>query len=256
MGEVELLTDEQYLQEYIKSFYFQFEHEIAAIKDCQSLYIAATKGYVRLMGFENPEDIVGKGDEAATAETAKYAKLFYQQDRHVESLRREITCLDNHNYAHGFDVFLFNKHPVINPHTDNILATRLRAHRPLMLSPLKISLDMQHETSKREQHFRIGNFSDTKIKLTTLQHIVLYLTLSNLSQREIEEFTTSINCPISEESAKNVLRTLRQKFKVNSKEALIAEAMKMGLHVQIPAQLFKKGSYILNGYEIVVANNK
>ncbi len=251
-----MFSDEEYIDLYIKSFYFQFENEMAAIKDCNSRYLAATKSYAKLMGFNSIESIVGQGDADATADTAKHSELFYQQDRYVESLRREVTCLDNHNYAHGFDVFLFNKYPVINPATNNILATRLRAHRPLMLSPLKIALDMQQENSKQDHHFRIGNFINSKIKLTELQHTVLYLTISNLSPRDIEDFTTSINIPVSEDSAKNVLRTLRQKFKVKSKEKLIAEAMKIGIHVQIPAQIFKKGSFILDGYEITVAHNK
>ena len=239
-----LLTDEQYLEEYLKSFYLQFDGELAAIKDGHSNYIAVTNEYARLINLS---------DNHALTKTAQYSTSFYQQDRLVESLRKEITCLDNHEYAHGFDVLLFNKKPIINPDTNNVLGVRLRGHRPLMLSPIKIALDMQNAPSEENQHNLIlGNFVTNEIEITDLQHIVLYLTIHNYSQRDIERVSVHLGITISEETAKSTLKKLRHKFQVDSKEQLISAARKLGLHIAIPAKLFKEGSFILNGYELQV----
>ena len=248
-----MLTDEQYLEEYLKSFYLQFNGELAAIKDLNSNYIAVTNEYAKILGFKNNVELINLSDNHARTKTALYSESFYKQDRLAEAQRKEITCLDNHEYAHGFDVLLFNKKPIINPDTSNVLGTRLRGHRPLMLSPIKIALDMQNVPSEENQHNLIlGNFSTNEIELTDLQHVVLYLTIHNYSQGDIERVSAHLDLKISEETAKNTLKKLRHKFKASSKEQLISAARKVGLHIAIPAKLFKEGSFILNGYELQV----
>ena len=134
-----MLTDEPYLEEYLKSFYIQFNDELAAIKDLNSNYIAVTNEYAKILGFKNNFELINLSDNHALTKTAQYSESFYKQDRLAEAQRKEITCLDNHEYAHGFDVLLFNKKPIINPDTNNVLGVRLRGHRPLMLSPIKIA---------------------------------------------------------------------------------------------------------------------
>lgn len=248
-----MLTDEQYLEEYLKSFYVQFNDELAAIKDLNSNYIAITNEYAKILGFKHHAELINLSDSHALARTVQYVDSFHKQDRLAETSRKEITCLDNHEYAHGFDVLLFNKKPIINPDTNNVLGTRLRGHRPLMLSPIKIALDMQNAPSEENQHnLIIGNFITNEIELTDLQHIVLYLTIHNYSQGDIERVSAHLDLKISEETAKNTLKKLRHKFKANSKEQLISAARKVGLHIAIPAKLFKEGSFILNGYELQV----
>ena len=252
-----MLTDEQYLEEYLKSFYVQFNDEVAAIKDLNSIYIAVTNEYAKILGFKNYDELINLSDGHALVKTAQYADSFHKQDRLAETSRKEITCLDNHEYAHGFDVFLFNKKPIVNPDTNNVLGTRLSGHRPLMLSPIKIALDMQNAPSEENQHNLIlGNFITNEIELTDLQHVVLYLTIYNHSQRDIERVSAQLDLKISEETAKNTLKKLRHKFKASSKEQLISAARKAGLHIAIPAKLFKEGSFILNGYELQVKPTK
>ena len=227
-----MLTDEQYLEEYLKSFYLQFNGELAAIKDLNSNYIAVTNEYAKILGFKNNVELINLSDNHALTKTAQYSESFYKQDRLAEAQRKEITCLDNHEYAHGFDVLLFNKKPIINPDTSNVLGTRLRGHRPLMLSPIKIALDMQNVPSEENQHNLIlGNFSTNEIELTDLQHVVLYLTIHNYSQGDIERVSAHLDLKISEETAKNTLKKLRHKFKASSKEQLISAARKVGLHI-------------------------
>lgn len=248
-----MLTDEQYLEEYLKSFYLQFDGELAAIKDSHSNYIAVTNEYAQILGFKNNVELINLSDNHALTKTAQYSTSFYKQDRLAEAQRKEITCLDNHEYAHGFDVLLFNKKPIINPDTNNVLGVRLRGHRPLMLSPIKIALDMQNVPSEENQHnLVLGNFVTNEIELTDLQHVVLYLTIHNYSQRDIERVSAYLGLTISEETAKSTLKKLRHKFNVDSKEQLIGAARKLGLHIAIPAKLFKEGSFILNGYELQV----
>ena len=112
---------------------------------------------------------------------------------------------------------------------------------------------MQNVPSEENQHNLIlGNFSTNEIELTDLQHVVLYLTIHNYSQGDIERVSAQLDLKISEETAKSTLKKLRHKFKASSKEQLISAARKVGLHIAIPARLFKEGSFILNGYELQV----
>ena len=74
----------------------------------------------------------------------------------------------------------------------------------------------------------------------------------NYSQRDIERVSAYLGLTISEETAKSTLKKLRHKFQVDSKEQLISASRKLGLHIAIPAKLFKEGSFILNGYELQV----
>ena len=83
-----MLTDEQYLEEYLKSFYIQFNDELAAIKDLNSNYIAVTNEYAKILGFKNNFELINLSDNHALTKTAQYSESFYKQDRLAEAHRK------------------------------------------------------------------------------------------------------------------------------------------------------------------------
>ena len=246
------LSDIQYLEEFLHSFYIQFSGERAAVKDCQSVYIAATPEYAQLYGIEDNTELINKSDNHLKPLTSKYIDNYYYQDRLVESTREAMVCLGIHEYAHGFDAFLFFKKPIINPATNAILGTSLRAIRPQIITPLTLSLDMQNIIPAEDKLYTIGNFIDKEIKLSARQHLVLFLTIYNYSQGEISKLFTLFNDKMTETTVKATLKVLRQKFNVENKEQLIGEATKAGIHILIPEKLCRQGSFILNGFELKI----
>ncbi len=246
------MTDCDFLAAYVDSFGMQFQNDIAALKDLESSYLVSTRKFAQLLGFKNAAELIGLSDGDAPSPTAKYAEVYYQQDRTVEQTRSALICLDNHNYHYGFDSYIFTKTAVINPKTENVLGTRLIASKPLLLSPINIALEMQGLSASYNEMISLGKTKLNNVKLTNRQHLVLFLTINGYSQGEIVKFFKLIQDNISEAVVKDTLRVLKVKFGATSKAGLIMKVLKSGRHTHIPAQLACQGSFVLLNHEFKI----
>jgi DNA-binding CsgD family transcriptional regulator len=247
------MTDRDFLTTYLNSFYLQFDNDIAGIKDNQSRYLLVTQKYAKLLGFNNASELIGLSDGDANTSIASYEKIFYQQDRLVEQTRESLICMDNHYYGHGFDSYLFNKTPVINPRTKNVLGVRLVATKPLLLLPVRLALEMQQASvAKYPLSPEIGSEQKLDVKLTERQHLVLFLVMNGYSQGDIVKTFRLLKEQISEAAVKDVMRVLKIKFDVKNKEELIKKAIRNGLHTHVPAKLILQGSFILRDFEFKI----
>lgn len=247
------MTDHDFLTTYLNSFFLQFDNDIAGIKDNQSRYLLVTQKYAELLGFNSASELIGLSDGDANTSSASYEKIFYQQDRLVEQTREPLVCMDNHYYGHGFDSYIFNKTPVINPRTKNVLGVRLVATKPLLLLPVRLALEMQRTSFiNHSQSPEVGNNQKLDIKLTERQHLVLFLVLNGCSQGEIVKTFRLLQEQITEAAVKDVMRVLKIKFNVSNKDELIKKTIKNGLHTHVPAKLILQGSFILRDFEFKI----
>lgn len=247
------MTDRDFLTTYLNSFYLQFDNDIAGIKDNQSRYLLVTQKYAELLGFDNASELIGLSDGDTNTPIARYEEIFYYQDRLVEQTRASLLCMDNHYYSYGFDSYIFNKTPVINPRTKNVLGVRLVATKPLLLLPVRLALEMQQASVvKHSLSPEIGRQQKLDIKLSERQHLVLFLVLNGYSQGDIVKTFQLLQEQITEAAVKDVMRVLKIKFDVKNKDELIKKAIRNGLHTHVPAKLIMQGSFILRDFEFKI----
>lgn len=246
------MTDHDFLAAYINSFRFHFANDIAGVKNLESRYLIVTDKYAQLLGFKNASELHGLGDGDALVSTAQFEKVFYQQDRIVEQSGTTLICLDNHFYSNGFDSYVFHKTPVINPRTRNILGVRLIASKPLLLSPIRLAIDIPQVCKVNPQLVTVSYSAVSNFRLTSRQHLVLFLILNGYSQGEIVQIFPLLQEHISEPAVKDILRVLKIKLGVNTKKELINKATRNGLHTCVPVQLMRQGSFVLHDHEFKI----
>ena len=156
-------------------------------------------------------------------------------------------CLNGRFFIY---IILSNKKPVINPDTGNVVAIRLIAQNPMVISPVQLFLT-SHE-SKKNQPLSLGNFSKTKINLTQRQHLILYLTINRYSQGDIANFFTLLKDQMSVATVASTLYRLRERFNVTNNKELINKSIQLGMHIQVPQMLLKKGSFIFNNHKLEI----
>src|SRR5579863_5764407 len=106
----DVLTDKQYLEEYIRAFYKIYSNDIACIKNTISQYIAASFGFSKLMGLTSTK-IILMSDSDLPCKIAEYADVFTNYDKKICSLKAQMTFLDINEYANGVGVYTFQKRP-------------------------------------------------------------------------------------------------------------------------------------------------
>lgn len=160
MNELPRLSDEQYLIKIVQSFYLHYHNSIAGIKNKNSVHLATTDAYAKLVGVCK-ERIIGHSDIGIASFTSNEHKLnFHRQDRVVEQTKKIHKFLNIQNYSSGFDAFIFVKSPLINPFTKNVVGTKYVCEK----------LIVQHI-----KHFFINN-----------NVLVLDLNIIKFSERETE----------------------------------------------------------------------
>lgn len=250
-GNVKTKSDARFLNAYLENFHIHYAKEHVALKDTMNRYIASTPEYARLMGFDTEQQLIDIGYSRKDLHYNECIDLFHQQDLLTAQLKQNILCMDNFECAEGnLHSIICHKKPLINPDTNNVLGIRLKAEKPLILSPLKLffSLNTQQSTP-----FNLGgDFRKCKIKLSKRQHLVLYLTIHRYTQGDISNFFTLLNDKMSVKTVATTLHRLKERFNVSSNEELIYKSNQLGLHTQVPKMLFKKGSFILNNHQIEI----
>ena len=248
--QVKTKSDRRFLTSYLGSFHLYYQTELVAIKDTANKYLTATLEYAMLMGFNTVEGLINIGYSQKNLSYADYMDIFHLQDLRVVEQKQDIYCLNNLEYNGKLESVLCHKKPVINPDTGNVVAIRLIAQKPMVISPVQLFLTA-HKI-KKNQLLSLGNFAKTKINLTQRQHLVLFLTINRYSQGDIANFFILLKDKMSVATVASTLYRLRERFNVTNNEDLINKSIQLGMHIKVPQMLLKKGSFILNNHELEI----
>lgn len=234
------LPDKKFLEEFVLAFYEIFANEMASIKNNQSQYIATTTGFANLIGV-SVQDIISKTDAEIPSKFSKYAELFYEYDRAVERLKKSMSFLDINEYANSTCAYVFNKKPVINPHTNNVLGVLYYVQQYKVTNLLNMLRKMHNPKSKT---YHVGS----PIKLGTKQSEVLFCILLGVKgDKVIANFINEIKgSGYTQQTVSNAIKELYKKFDTNDRYSLLQQAIAQNFHLQIPKSLVKYGRYVLD----------
>jgi DNA-binding CsgD family transcriptional regulator len=82
------------------------------IKNKESCYQAASKDFIRILGWNDSDDIVGKTDHQIPSNASEAADLFIEVDKKVIDLNRKVTSVEICNFSPGVRSVLVQKRPL------------------------------------------------------------------------------------------------------------------------------------------------
>ena len=247
------LLDKDFFELYCKSADIVFNNgdsEVAFIKDHDLKYCYISPAYLaslRADGVITPDYI--EGNNCVLKKNEQQAKIlddFAKQDKLVQS------TLKVHNFifvsVHN-EITLVRKRPIINPATGNFVGIMGTA-RPFLIPNL---LDLIYKMNGIT--FGLANFEQNGLlayKLTSRQHLVLFLYINKYSNTEIADIISLVSDKMSGSRVNDHLENLKYIFQVSKKEQLIEKAINLKYHRYIPRQLIKSGSFILEDESVVL----
>lgn len=245
------VEDLQYLHEYIQSFYKIYSQEIACVKNCDLQYIAATQNFAKLIGVNLPEIILIKDKDLPYA-ISKNSQLSFKYDEHILKSKIQISFLDISEYSTGLGIYIFNRKPIINPFTKNVLGV-LYVGEKYKLVNLSNSLLYMYGNNKKDINIINHNsiMRESKLILGLKQSEVLFCLLLGLREdKAIANFINNIKgSNYSSYTINNAIKELFRKFDTNSRDSLIQIAFSENYDSIIPQTLIKCGTYPINyGY--------
>lgn len=208
----------------------------AGLKSKDGYFAYANDAYCKLVNA--PKDIAGLTDSELPCETAKFASVFAQQDRHAITQNKAVTTIDIHNYAHGFDAFTFNKRPiVINGEAWGIQfnAVNLKELANLTTFAEVLSLDKSIKS--------LSTIRPDGIQLTPSQEIVLFWLLRGRQTKQIAQLIHRTPKAVEKQIANLTVRF--SEFGVTNRTSLIEYARCNNWLSVIPDQLLKTPTSII-----------
>jgi DNA-binding CsgD family transcriptional regulator len=249
-----LIADDEYLSHYcsgVDIIHGYHLNDVSFVKDNRLRFIYVSKGYLNHLYADKPKvkasDIVGrrsgriKGDQR----NASLDQTFLSQDAEVIKVNKTkcFLCIDNHDKP-----LVISKTPIINPATGNCVGIFCRLRK--FMHPHILSLIYK----LNGVDFGLVNASRVdplKYKLTSRQHMVLFLCLNKYSYSEICSIMKTLGYDISEGRVNVHLKNLKYIFGVKSKEQLFEVALSYKYNLFIPRQFLKPGSYLLDDEVII-----
>lgn len=243
-------SDDEYLERSVKSMYYGYNSDsICGIKDTESVYLAVSHTYSKLVGLDQ-KNIIGKPETDIPCNTGS-AYVFCQQDREVESSRTKHRYLNVYDYKTGTEAHIVNKLPIINPSTNNVLGTQYVAEKLELSSPIAIINKLyQHNRSFSGISLNVSAIPIASLKLTPREREVLFCISIGLTDRKtIANFLSMIhNKNIGHDTTvKDVLHSLYQKIPhINSIQTLMEYAISNGYNQSIPESILLEGSFSID----------
>ncbi|WP_194435860.1 helix-turn-helix transcriptional regulator [Vibrio fluminensis] len=205
-------------------------------KDVDSVFVYANTAYAQLVGFQEPQQLVGLADRDIPCQTANCAQDFKQQDQMVMKTQRAIKVLDVHPYPDGsWRAHIFSKKPWYNAKGE-------------VQGTIFFGQDLTDTAILEVGHWicrATGILSDLKAakwevssqgseKLTTREQEVLFLMLYGKKPTFIADAMG-----ISIKTFEGYVARLRAKFSAHSKAHLIDLALERGYGSYIPQTMLK-----------------
>lgn len=247
MTQKQFKTAQEFLMAYLDGFQLHFGESMAAIKDRNFNYLAASDRFAQLIGFKNAEQLLSKNDFNTVPEIARFAEVFRRQDKKILELGKGMLFLSVNQFATGDAGYIIEKKPIIFQPSGEVLGIRMVAHTVYIPNLLQLIM----RTNNLEVKMIDGAAAEKIIeKLTIKQRMVLFLYINRFSNGQISVVMTEIGHPMSISRVNAHLAALREIMGVKSKEQLIDKALQMNINTLVPKELFQPGVYEIKKSEI------
>lgn len=229
-------NDDLFFRKVISSFYFsEANSQVACIKDTCSRYVAVSEQFSKLAG-QSVRHIIGKSAAELFLCSGELAQTYYQQDREVETSREKRKFLDINYYSSGLGILIFQKTPIINPATDNVLGVYCIASTFEGASALNVVQLLAKEPLENQ-----CNPDGCMKSLTKREQEVLFCVANGLTDRKlIARFLSAIHGKEigADATIKNILKSLYNKIPCGSSISSLANyAMIRKCHTFIPESI-------------------
>lgn len=243
--------DIDYLNKYINAFDILWQSTknlIGFIKDQNFTYLSFSDEFQRISHAHDFKVMIGKNDFDAIQGIKSNDSInsMIQNARKHDELIKLNKCSRSYLYVTDDDkLYVAQKHPIINPETNNFLGVRAEMSPFLYPHILKTIYNMngvENEILDLHVDDEISNY-----RLTDRQQMILYLYLQRYSCAAIAEQLTLLGYGISRERVNDYLSNLKNIFKVKNKDDLIKKAIAMSYDMRIPRKLIKQGIHEITG---------
>ena len=218
------LDNNQFLAEYVKAFYLLNSNKTAALKKIGAEYIAATSGYIKLIGHKSVDEIINTTDEQAPCGLSLFSETYKQQDRLVEKCKKTLSFLEVHDFSNGLGMHVFDRVPIINPATNDIVAIGIHTE-PFQTRNMLETMQSIHKKRAIEK-INPAVFS-SNLKLGEKQLEILFcLVIGFKEDKAIAKFINDVkNVDYGGKNIKSNIKDLFKKFNVTTRDQLIESAI-------------------------------
>ena len=211
-------------------------------KDKNSVFMYGNEAYGKLVGIENPLDIIGRTAFDLPCEAAVCAPLFEAQDREVIASAKPLRILDVHPFSGGeWRIHIFTKMP-LRDDENNIVGTIFQGRDITSVSNLELGslLGRMYVSGKtpelvKQGSYLLSNPGRENIQLTRRESEVLFFLLRS---KTVKTISSILN--LSSRTVEHYLASLKMKFSTANKYELVDRAIELGHHNYIPQSLFSQ----------------
>lgn len=209
-----------------------------AIKDCNSVYVSATQAIPGLIGYRNPDEMVGITDYDLKAPVVEFADEFVRQDQRVLAGEPE-EHIDINRYFDGvLHVFLTKKTRIVDVEGKSIgtffnMTELSEVIVRTLVERLLVNYTEQHYDNLCGS-YRVGNNSFSH-KLSPRESDCLYYLVRGETLK-----STGLRLGIAHTTVASYLRTAMEKLGCLNRTQLIEKAIELGFLFKIPNGVLKK----------------
>jgi hypothetical protein len=229
------MTNQEFLKQTIAAFKFielGLKDLLLAIKNSDSIMLFCTQPYVTLLGLKNLAEVIGS--ECIMDTFGKFNRHdVLKEDQSVIKSRKRHYTLKIHKFCGKIQPMLSMKEPIINPHTNEVVAIFIQTSKLSMAS-------FSQEIIKSLSNTKIINSSARQAyKLSKREKQVIFLFLSHLSSQEIADILSKMDTKKIAKSTIDGIFTeqLFVKFNVVNRVGLRKKLNELGYTQAIPAEI-------------------
>lgn len=211
--------------------------DILLIKDNNSKYLLSNKTSANLLGFQNLNELIGESDYDIRCDAVTCADQFIYEDQYVQKKDVPLSILYINKYAdNSIKLIRMTKKNIKNHETGKyeglICKGELLNNKQLeYFSNILMLTDSRYKGTKYGSYY-LNIKTDSDIKLTKKQQIVLFYTLRGCSAKEISQLLNQ-SCRTIEHH----LNSIKTKFNCTTKSQMIEKAINNGFINLLPLEI-------------------
>lgn len=238
-----MMTDQQFLEQYVKAAKLLFSsstRDMVVISNADLKVLALTYTMLDFLGIESANKIIDKKYEDITdilPFNAQLIEKFAEQNKEIINTKKDKVYLETVSSNGKSKIYLVYKRPIINPDTSNCVGIWVQFNKMYWPNIIKALFKLHGAKG-----LLIGKDSKANplktYPLSEMQHMILYLCLSNYSYSEIAVFMNEFGYKITPIRVNDYLEQLKLIFHVRTKAQLTEKAIGLNFHTFLPSGLF------------------
>lgn len=213
-----------------------------AILDVDSKIVCVNQPFNQIVGFKNPEQAYGLSYENFQGEACEFADVFTRQDQKVLETQRPLIYVSYHQYAENQWHLLYGEKNVVLDKQQQVAGLFIRSKDITHYKLFDISRFLIQEQKKfgklKKQAFTYYiNQDETTYFLSKKEQEVLFYFIRGKTAQDIANILNR-----SKRTIEMHLESIKEKFQVQNKAALIEKAILEGFMNVIPQAIFSKAS--------------